>query len=417
MPWQLSVATGSACPSNVYNRLCLTHANWPMDSLKLTSETTKLLTSLGVSNSSDASNLRGIAQVFATTDLTSVNLQGKSTELMTLLQLCQGIISHLIRNEQNESGKGSSHQVEKLQIQNRKLRQMLQLHQKSFLATLLNSNSNCTHCPKSFIDENHLESHFQRRHEQNLAENDSFPLLDRINEYKGLAKVKNEQLDQLKSQMDELKTKVEEAERTIKDEKEARAALQQAISSQLDSKMDQIERKISDFFHLPLGDESSIGQTSSHPPGQEFYRAQIAVLKQLANEIASLKGNISLNQNDQLPAVSLTNKLHLGEVSYQQVEYIVKQKLDELNIEEDSTGISEQCLETAMKHLKEKRLANGQSQVQRDDQSELSTDEPPRPVPSVRTSKIPPISILKKSSDQGNNKESGKEQNKLQWSN
>ena len=416
MPWQLSVATGSACPSNVYNPLSLTHTNWPMDSLKLTSETTKLLTSLGVSNSSDASNLREVAEVFATTDLTSVDLQGKSTELMTLLQLCQGIISHLIRNEQSEGGKGSSHQVEKLQIQNRKLRQMLQLHQKSFLATLLNSNSNCTHCPKSFIDENHLESHFQRRHEQTLTENDSFPLLDRINEYKGLAKVKNEQLDQLKSQMDELKTKLEEAEKEIKDEKAARTALEQAISSQLDSKMDQIEKKISDFFHLPMGDGASTGQTSSQPPGQEFYWAQIAVLKQLASEVSSLKENISLTQSNQLLPVSPANKLQSAKANYQQVEYIVKQKLDELNIEEDSTGISEECLETAMKHLKEKRLANGQSQVQSDDQIEPSTEEPERPVPSVRTSKIPPISILKKSSEQGN-KESGKEQKKLQWSN
>ena len=388
-----------------------------MDSVKIVSDAINLLTSLGMHISTEPSSMREVAEIVATFDLMSIGLHDKAAELMKVLKLCQDIISHLIYQEPCEnSSKNHSHQIEKLQMQNKKLRQMLQLHQKSFFASLLNTSS-CSHCPKSFIDETHLEAHFQRRHEQGITESESFPLLDRINEYRGLTKVKNEQLDQLKVQMEELKSKLEEAENEIKIEREARAQLEQTISTQLDQKVDQIEKKL---FHLP-SDESSSSSPLQHSTGHEsFIWAQIAVLKQLASEVASLKENISHTQSTQIQPISLSSKSSKSNTSYQQVESIVKQRLDELNIESDSTGISETCLETALKHIQEKRLANEVLKEKMDEQIAASNiQEHSRPIPTARTS-LGPTGILKKSKSSDlqvdKEKESSKEQKKIQWS-
>lgn len=388
-----------------------------MESGKITIDAVNLLTSLGFSIAIEGNDVKFIAETLSTIDFTSIDLTKKNDELITLLHLCQNIIGYLLKCEQEENGKNtSSSQVEKLQVQNKKLRHMLQLHQKSFLASLLNTSS-CSHCPKSFIDEGHLETHFQRRHEQQGFDSETFPLLERINDYKGLNIVKNERLDQLKDEIDALKDKLNLAQNEIKHEQEERQKLEQAISQQLDHKIDQIEKKIYDFFHFSSGEEQVSRGNGNFSTRNEssLVWAQIAVLKQLASEVYSLKENISRNQSTQLQSIKVEKQPK--STSYQEVESFVKQKLDELNIQSDSTGISETTLETALKHIQEKRQANEPNDnLQISEQtSTLIPCEISRPVPTVRRS-IGPTSILKKSKST-DQVDPSKEQKKIQWSN
>ena len=412
-----------------------------MEYAQLITQLQELLKRVNPSQNDLPNNPREAVESLISIDASSIDPTVDSAALVTLVQLCQSALSYLIKNEMKEKVRNPEH-VEKVLAQNKKLRHMLQLHQRSFLTSIVSSNS-CPHCCKSFVDESLLESHFQRRHEQ--REDDTaaihFPLLDKINAYRGKSKEKNDQaLDEITCQINELRDKLRETEAQIKCEQEARKISNDTIAQLIQEKVTHIEKKLSDFY---LGDN----QLTDHPDQSQlcvgqtqdaFLRLQISLLKQLASEVASLKLSIlqdrvhssSSSSSSPPPAAArqLTSESHVSgqsagdEGAYQQVEHFVKKRFHELNLQYDSPGISESDLENALKCIEQQRA----SKVKQSEVSVESTDGEmkngaqstakgsTRPIPAARTSKGP-TSILKKckSNDQF---DLSKESKKIQWS-
>lgn len=386
-----------------------------------------LLKQVNPSENNLPNNPREAIESLISIDVSSIDTTVHSDSLVTLVQLCQSALSYLTKSDFKEKQRNPE-EIEKLQTQNKKLRHMLQLHQRSFLTSIVTSNS-CPNCCKSFVDENLLESHFQRRHEQKDDDTSiHFPLLEKINQYRGKSKIKNDQvLDDITCQLNELRDKLHETEAQIKCEQEARKMSNESIAQLIEVKVNDIEKKLTDFYLTPneLTDQSSFCASQTQ---DAFLRVQISLLKQLASEVASLKMSI-LQDSDQSSRQLTSQRDISGECSlvdestYQQVENFVKKRFDELNLQYDSPGISESDLESALKCIQQKRASKVQqsevsvdSHIQNNPQNNTqSTDKvSTRPIPAARTSKGP-TSILKKcrSNDQF---DLSKESKKIQWS-
>lgn len=138
-----------------------------------------------------------------------------------------------------------------LSQENRKLRKLLDIYKQALSygsQSISNDLFQCPNCPKAFGDVSFLQNHITRRHpEHGLEAKGLLPLSKRISQYSSaLQMVTNSAgtFEEMKETIESIRDQLKETQNELKQEREARLALENKLSTQLEQRPKQLSTQL-----------------------------------------------------------------------------------------------------------------------------------------------------------------------------
>jgi hypothetical protein len=192
--------------------------------------------------------------------------------LMKLFRISQTLMSFLLQGlkqvKQQQPSNASSLEKERTRLdsENKKLRKVLQLHQKTFQCSLTGA-FRCSHCPKTFMDQNFLDQHVEKRHPITSLDSESgLALREKIADYNAKLGFDKKAFDEMLHELDSFKSKLEQAEATLAAEREARSLLETKIDHEISQKFRDLEESFSDHVNANQRNTLTVPITTGFVP-------------------------------------------------------------------------------------------------------------------------------------------------------